>query len=809
MKKASIWLLIGLFLLQAACSLPFVITGAADEVPEAPVDDSSVIEKILEPLSRKTPTPQSTTSNRLQQADYALFAGDLDAAIQQFQEIYDSQADEEVSASALLGLGKAYYMRRSYSAAIDAFNRLLGQYPDTAAAKNAYFLLGESYFDLGEYAQAASAYAKFAELNPGAIDDIARSYQGNAALAAGDYNQAIFAYQAALPSAAPASANQINLQIGKAYASMGDHTSAVQYFLGVYDATGDEYTKATANLLAGQSYLELGLNDEASARFLDNVFQFPRAYDSYTSLTILDTYGVPVNNYYRGLVEYYAGAYSQSIRSLQLYLDSDPQDNDGSAHYFKGLSHYFSNQPQNAIAEYDLLIANYPANPYWPRAWDEKAYVQWAVLGQYTAAAQTYLAFVSTAPNSPDAPSFLFEAGRTFERNNDLENAAAAWQRLMDEYPAAELSYRGLFLAGISYYRLGRYEEAQTIFQRALVLGSTPADKAKAYLWIGKSYEALGQADDARNAWELAKNADPTDYYSIRAAEILDGIGMFDIPGSYDLGYDLASERTEAENWLRDTFSVPDETDLSGLGELSANPAITRIAKFHELGLYREAINQAELLRVDLQQDVVNTYRLMNFLVELHLYQPAVYASRQILNLAGMNDLTSLTAPIYFTHIRFGAYFRDYIASAAKDNGIPILILYSLIRQESMFNPYIGSTAGALGLMQMIPDTALDNVKRLSWPENYTNTDLFLGKVNLTLGSYHLRRLYSQTFSGNMQLALAAYNGGEGSVATWLNLAPYDPDLFQEIMRFSETQEYLMQITEFLNIYKLVYERVQ
>jgi soluble lytic murein transglycosylase len=111
--------------------------------------------------------------------------------------------------------------------------------------------------------------------------------------------------------------------------------------------------------------------------------------------------------------------------------------------------------------------------------------------------------------------------------------------------------------------------------------------------------------------------------------------------------------------------------------------------------------------------------------------------------------------------------------------------------------------------MQMIPDTAQDNVKRLSWPDNFTNSDLFLGKVNLTLGSYHLRRLYSQTFSGNMQLALAAYNGGEGSVASWLTLAPYDPDLFLEIIRFSETQVYLMQITEFLNIYKLVYARPQ
>jgi soluble lytic murein transglycosylase len=808
MKKASIWLLVGLFLLQAACSLPFVVKETVDEPSGAPADGGNVIEKILEPLSRKTPTPQPTSANRLREADYALFAGDLDSAIQQFQEIYDSQADGEVSASALLGLGKAYYTRRSYSAAIDAFNRLLGQYPDTSAAKNAYFLLGESYFDLGEYAQAAGAYAKFAELNPGTIDDIARSYQGNAALTAGDYSQTIFAFQAALPSAAPASASQINLQIGKAYAAMGDHASAVQYFLAVFDATGDEYTKATANLLAGQSYLELGLNEEANARFLDNVFQFPRAYDSYTSLTILDTYGTPVNNYYRGLVEYYAGAYSQSIRSLQLYLDSNPENNDGSAHYFKGLSHYFSNQPQNAIAEYDQLIANYPANPYWPRAWDEKAYVQWAVLGQYTAAAQTYQGFVSSAPASPDAPTFLFEAGRTFERNNDLENAAAAWQRMMDEYPASELSYRGLFLAGISYFRLARYEEAQTLFQRALVLGSTPADKAKAYLWIGKSYEALGQPEDARNAWELARNADPTDYYSIRAAETLDGVGMFDVAANYDLGYDLASERPEAEDWLRATFSIPAETDLSGLGELSANPAIARIAKFHELGLYREAINQAELLRVDLQQDVVNTYRLMNFLVELHLYQPAVYASRQVLNLAGLNDLTSLTAPIYFTHIRFGAYFRDLVAPIANEYDIPPLLFYALIRQESMFNPFISSSVGASGLGQMMPATGRENVSLLGWPSDYEDADLRLGKVNLTLSAFYLDRMRDY-LDGDMQAALVAYNAGPGNAETWQALANGDPDLFLEVLRARETQNYLMQITEFLNIYQLVYAREQ
>jgi soluble lytic murein transglycosylase len=410
---------------------------------------------------------------RLEQADYMLFAGDLDAALREFQDIYETDEDEITRAAALLGVGKANYTRRAYSSAVDAFNRLLGQFPDSDAAANAYFLLGETYFDLGEYAQAANAYAKYVELNPGEIEDIARYYQGNAALSAGDHNQAIFAYQAALSSASPTLTNTLNLQIGKSYAAMGDFTTAVQYYLTVYETSGDDFTKATANLLAGQVYLELNLSEQANARLLDSVYQFPRAFDSYTALSILDRIAVSINPYYRGLVEYYAGAYAQAIRSFQQYLDSNPEDNDGSVHYFKGLSHYFANQPVNAIAEYDQMINNYPGNPYWPRAWDEKAYVQWAVLGQYNNAAEVYKAFVSTAPNSPDAPNFLFEAGRTHERNGDLESAATTWQRLMNEYPSAELSYRGLFLAGISYFRLGRFEDAQSIFQRTLVLGAT------------------------------------------------------------------------------------------------------------------------------------------------------------------------------------------------------------------------------------------------------------------------------------------------------------------------------------------------
>jgi len=308
---------------------------------------------------------------------------------------------------------------------------------------------------------------------------------------------------------------------------------------------------------------------------------------------------------------------------------------------------------------------------------------------------------------------------------------------MMNDYPSAERSYRALFLAAIQYYRLERYDDALSVFQRALVLAASPDEKARAYLWIGKTYRALGDEEKAINAWKLGETADPTDYYSIRNSEILQGLDPYLMNESYDLGYDLNLEREEADQWMRETFSLSTETDLSDLGDLASHPAIQKLNGFWDLGLYLEAIEQADILYKEYQTDPSNTYRLMNYFIEKHLYQPAIYASRNILNLAGLDDLSSLTAPIYFTHIRFGAYFREITVRSANEFGINPLLMFSLIRQESLFNPFIFSSAGASGLAQFIPSTGEGEAKRLGWPPGYQPEDLTRAEVNVRFcGSY-------------------------------------------------------------------------
>ncbi len=803
MRKKLLALCTTLLILLMACSLPFEILINSTNTNEQSNEGESLLDRLV---AKTTSTPTPTASTRLTEAEWALFSGDLDLAQELFQQTFDQTAENDLKAESMYGIGRCYYAKRDYASAIDTFNRILGQFSRADVIANTYFMLAESYYKIEEYSQAANAYGKYAQSNPSPLGDIALTLQGDSALNAGDYNLAITAYQSALLVNPATNTPYLNLQIGKAYDRLENFTTAIQYFMSVYETASDEYTKSTANLLAGQAYMKLGRNEEAYTRFLDSVVQFPRAYDSYTALSILVADGVPVNEFQRGLVNYYAGSYDFAVRAFERYLDSNSDDNDGSAHYFKGLSHYFQGEYGNAIAEYDMLINGYPANTYWPAAWDEKAHVQWVNLNQSSNAIDTYLTFVSQAPTSAEASAYLFEAGRVAERASNLEEAASIWQRMMDDYPSAELSYRGLFLAGISYFRLNRYEDALSIFQRSLVLGTSPREKAKAYLWIGKCHQALGLQEDAIQAWETASLADPTNYYSIRANELLEGLEPFSFDLRYDFGYSLEMESSEAEAWLRSTFNLAPEINLNEMAELAGNPRVKRIKAFWEVSRYRQAINEAELLRAEIQTDIANSYRLLNYLVDLHLYQPAVYIARNIINQAGMDDLTSLTAPIYFSHIRFGAYFRELLVPIANNYEINPLLFYALVRQESMFNPYIASSAGASGLAQIMPATAKENVDLLRWPPNYDITDLQLGKINLTIGAFYLNRMV-RYFSGNQQAALAAYNAGPGNAEAWLGLANGDPDLFLEVIRFQETQNYLMQINEFLNIYKLIYTR--
>jgi soluble lytic murein transglycosylase len=171
-----------------------------------------------------------------------------------------------------------------------------------------------------------------------------------------------------------------------------------------------------------------------------------------------------------------------------------------------------------------------------------------------------------------------------------------------------------------------------------------------------------------------------------------------------------------------------------------------------------------------------------------------------------MDDAATANAPAYFNHIRFGPYFGELILPQAMQDGFDGLFLLSVVRQESLFEGFATSYAAARGLMQIIPDTGAMIAQQLGWPPDYTDQDLYRPLVSVRFGAYYLAEQRDR-FGGDLYAALAAYNAGPGSAEVWKESAPDDPDLFLEVIRIDQPQQYIKTIYEVFARYRGLYNR--
>ncbi len=815
MKKLGIALLVILLSLQA-CTFP----GLSPATPTPSSTPLPTYTSTPVPTATSTPTPVPTFTPtpipqaRVADADQELLNGDYQAALSQYATAQGSTNDPQVQAAALLGQGRVHYLTGVYPNALNEFRAVTEGYPGSSQAAAAYYFLGETYMELSRFTDAADAFASYLTVRPGVLDAFINERKGDALYAAGDYPAALAAYINATQSPRLPTNFSLELKLAQTYVILGDYTTADVAYNDIFSRTTSDAVKAEVDYSRGQMYAVLGQPEEANSLYVDAVYTYPRTYYGYLSLVELVNYGYPVSELQRGLVDYYAGQYDVSMAAFDRYLSLSPTDASTALYYEgrilcdqNGLIPCTQEGASAAIALWDQVIQGDPNSPEWVSAWEDKAYTQWYYLDDYAAAQQTLLDFVSTAPTFARAAEFLFDAGRVAERDGRLEDAAKIWQRLPAEYQASEYAFRGLFLAGICYYRLANFDAAHNVFWQAQTVAATATDRAAAYFWTGKAQAAQGDSTSARATWQQAAELDPTGYYSERSRDILNGIAPFTPPQSMDLNVDRASELHQAQLWMLTTFNYPSGTDFSVPGPMASDPRFIRGQALWDLGLPEQAEAEFSNLREEATNDPLTSFRLAVYLSDIGMYRQAILSSRQVLDLAGLDDAGTLTAPLLFNHIRFGAYYSGLVTSAAQEYGFDPLFVWSTMRQESMFDASIGSSAGAVGLMQVMPATGAEVAYNMGWPVDYTESDLLRPDVNLTLGLDYLAT-QRDALGGDLYAALAAYNAGSGNAASWQSLAQGDPDLFVEVVRYDEPRQYLMGIYEIFSIYSRLYARV-
>ncbi len=149
--------------------------------------------------------------------------------------------------------------------------------------------------------------------------------------------------------------------------------------------------------------------------------------------------------------------------------------------------------------------------------------------------------------------------------------------------------------------------------------------------------------------------------------------------------------------------------------------------------------------------------------------------------------------------------YEEYIIKYSEEYSLDPYLVSAIIYVESRFNSNATSPKDAMGLMQITPQTAIWGAKTLGI-KDFQIEDLYDVELNIRLGCWYLDRLKKE-FNDDIELVLAAYNGGSGNVSKWLKDSKYSNDgetLYH--IPFEETREYVSKVIVTYEQYKKLYD---
>lgn len=346
--------------------------------------------------------------------------------------------------------------------------------------------------------------------------------------------------------------------------------------------------------------------------------------------------------------------------------------------------------------------------------------------------------------------SVLIAYGTKKRREGKVDEALAILDSVLSQYPAAK--EEALWAIGWTHYLSRDYERALAVLSQ---LAAAYGDPKYAY-WSARCRERLSPPEQA---------AEPTGQ---TAEQVKVSLAVKD--GARHSFYSFLSALRADQR-----FPALQKAPLKSAAALNAE----RVDLLTALGFKQEAV--AELLhlakRTPSPGDLV---AISASLRELGNYKMSMST---IAKLPYSEELHDFFYPL--------VYWPE-VEEAATRRGIDPYLVLSVMREESRFAPDARSIAGALGLMQLMPQTA----QRLNKSAKVRLTgaaDLYEPGINIQLGAYYLHSLLQRM--GSIPLALAAYNGGEEAVNDWLRKGSYQTvDEFIEDIPYDETRDYVKKV---------------
>ena len=475
----------------------------------------------------------------------------------------------------------------------------------------------------------------------------------------------------------------------------------------------------------------------------------------------------------------------------------------------------------------DRLVLEYPAQ-LTPESWEIIADGYWRS-EEHRKAADAYTLASPTPRN-------LYRAARGFHRNGNLDAARRAYQRLLTEYHDAQEAGQALiYLASIS-----SGDEAIVYLEKAIA--KFPQAAPQAYLAkaiVHERFDKNRAANDSRQKLlqQYGNSAAATEYRWQTARQLADNgqiaeaVEWMQPIVKSDREFDLAAKalywtgkwatEIDNKNAAKAAFSRVIELypqsywawrsavklgwDVGDFGQLRSQFPTLNLTKAYSplptgspalqelylLGQYRDAWLLLQSQIEQPQQPTVNEQFTEGVLqLELGYYSEGMQQIWELSQRETPQELKQWQAlrqtQTYWRSL-FPFPYQDKILQYSQQEQINPLLVISVMRKESTFDPKINSAVGAVGLMQIVPPTARWVAEQIDL-EDYSLID---PKDNIQIGSWYLSHNHNR-YDDNSLLAVASYNAGTANVNAWMT--QYDlnnRDRFVEQIPFPETKDYV------------------
>jgi soluble lytic murein transglycosylase len=666
----------------------------------------------------------------------------------------------------------------------------------------AYFVLGYRQYGAGRYADATVALRE-AAASKFLLADFAEYYWAAAAEGRGRWSEVVEILQEFTARHAKSTLSLQALELlARAFLRNGQPERAIQ----VLTVEPRVRRIPSLALLLAQAYLKGGRLEEAAGTFHDVYYAFPTSPESNLA--------------------------SDALHRLEAQLGSSFPHATEEAQTARAETLFSKAETAQALAEYELLIRAHPASPLLDRWKLRRARcllglkqtlqaieaLEAATPANPEVDAERRALLVEAQARAGDAERMLREldglrelypqslsyapalswAASFFARRGDWENAVRYDQILAERFPRSDSGREGNWRVAWSYYLTRQEEKArQALLEHVTRYPDSPQVPAALY-WLGRLWEDRKNAADACPLYEFLDRRFAHSYYALLAGQRLG---------------ELPPAPTEAvnpdEEPLQRIFLVALEQIIPHLGPHRMQPcAPVELTDDLRPCLVLQALSLDDLTEACLKAELSEHPRDPDLLLALgglkqqqRDYNAALESSKKLVPNASDYHFAELPEEVW--GLLYPQAFRRLVESQARANRISPYLVMALIREESGFNPRATSWANARGLMQVLPET-VGSTRR---SHRLAARKLYEPAYNIRFGCRYLRGLL-QTYKGNLEQALAAYNAGTPNVRSWLEGHQFrEPGEFVETIPIPATRAYVKAVLRDAEIYRQLMTR--